>query len=398
MLLLRVFQGMARRTAWIMAGTSAARRRRTRVRRGIRRGRRLTAGGMGPVLAVAQFTIPVALVAAVAVVGVARAAPAKAAGPAVLVLLQNGETTAPETTILTAAGDTVTQATPATWEGMSASAFKAYAALVIGDPSSGGTCSSLTPTTGTTGSDALGTNWQSAVSGNVAMIGTAPAAAGTSAAHTLVTDAAGYAAAAYSSGSQTGTGLYVSLNCEYTTTSSPTAVPLLGGVEGIGTAGGLAVRGSLACSDAGTVNTWEQHAAGTFGGFTSSKLATGSWPPPACPAEEGFTAWPAMFTPLAYDSAPDTRQDLHRLRRDRRGTLRPARRPRHRQHAGAGPLNVAVRCRSARPRAGPRTRPHPACRRPARGIRWTPRTATSPSPHRCVDPGVRAGAGFHPQL
>jgi RHS repeat-associated protein len=297
MMLLRVFQEMAGAADRLMSWALTPRR--------LRRGRRLVAAGSGPVLAVAQFAFPVAVVAGVAVAGVVRAAPARASAPSVLVLLQNGESTAPETTVLTAAGYSVTQATPATWQGMSVSAFKAYAALVIGDPSSGGTCSSLTPTTGTTGGDALGTTWQSAVSGNVAVLGTAPAAAGTSAADTLVTDAAGYAAAGYSSSAQTGTGLYVSLNCEDALTSSPVAVSFMGGVEGIGTAGGLNVQGSLSCTDAGTVNTWEQHQAGTFAGFASGKLSTGSWPSPACPVEEGFTSWPAMFTPLAYDSATD---------------------------------------------------------------------------------------------
>ena len=215
-------------------------------------------------------------------------------------LLQNGETTAPETTVLQNAGYSVTQATPSTWSGMSTSAFKGYAALVIGDPSSGGSCSSLTQTTGT-----LGTAWQAAVTGNLAVLGTAPAAAGTSAAKTLITDSVNYTAAGYSSSSSTGTGLYVSLNCEYSTASAGTSVPLLNGVEGIGTAGGLTVQGSLSCSDAGTVNTWEADAAGTFGGFTSSQLSTGSWPSPACPVEEAFDKWPAEFTAVGYDAASD---------------------------------------------------------------------------------------------
>jgi RHS repeat-associated protein len=274
-------------------------------RRAGRRARRVVAVAVAPVMAASGLT-PVAAAAAAGVAlgtvaAVSSAAPAKASttGP-VLVLLQNGETTAPETTVLQNAGYTVTQATPSTWSGMSTAAFEAYAALVIGDPSSGGSCSSLTQTTST-----LGTAWQGAVSGNLAVLGTAPAAAGTSAAHTLITDAVNYAAAGYSSSSSTGTGLYVSLNCEYSTASAGTAVPLLNGVEGIGTAGGLTVQGSLSCSDAGTVNTWEATAAGTFGGFTSSQLSTTSWPSPACPVEEAFDKWPAEFTPVGYDAASD---------------------------------------------------------------------------------------------
>ncbi|HUD39916.1 MAG TPA: RHS repeat-associated core domain-containing protein [Streptosporangiaceae bacterium] len=269
---------------------------------------------LAPVLAagtsVAPIAAPVAVaagtVAAVAAISAkASKAQAQVTGP-VLVLLQNGETTAPETTVLRNAGYTVTQATPSTWVSMSTSAFEQYAALVIGDPSASGTCSTLTPTTGTSGSDAIGTNWQAAVSGNVAVIGTAPALPGTSGANTLIADAVNYAAAGYSS--STGTGLYVSLNCEYSTASAGTSVPFLSGVENIGTDGGLTVQGGLSCSDSGTLNTWEAISAGTFGGFTSASLASGSsgsWPSPACPVKEAFNTWPTIFTPAGYDSASD---------------------------------------------------------------------------------------------
>ena len=237
-----------------------ARCRATLARRAGRRARRLVALVLAPVTAVGLVPAGAAVVAGAGIAAVAAvAAPApkaKAATASALVLLQNGESTAPETTVLQNAGYQVTQVTPATWQGMSTSAFQAYAVLVIGDPSSGGTCSTLTPTTGTSGSDALGTNWQAAVTGNIAVLGTAPAAAGTSAANTLISDAAGYAATGYSSSNSTGTGLYVSLNCEYSTAAAGTSVPLLNGVEGIGTVGGLTVQGGLSCSDAGTVNTW----------------------------------------------------------------------------------------------------------------------------------------------
>jgi len=306
-----LLRGFLVKAAQITAPTRGRDAARTRAR-AWRRGRRLIAAGLGPVLAAGAGVMPVAVpavaaasVAAGAVAAsVAAAPPAKAVtGPSVLVLLQNGETTAPETTVLQNAGYSVTQVTPSTWQGMSASQFDGYAALVIGDPSSGGTCSSLTPTTGT-----LGTAWQGAVNGNLAVLGTAPALPGTTAANTLITDAVGYAAAGFSSANSgtptSGTGLYESLNCEYSTASAGTAVPLLNGVESIGLAGGLTVQGSLACTDPGTVNTWEAAKAGTFGGFTSSSLATGSWSP-GCPVQEGFDSWPAMFTPVAYDAAAD---------------------------------------------------------------------------------------------
>jgi RHS repeat-associated protein len=286
-------------------------RARARTRRAWRRARRLVAAGLGPVLAAGTAVLPVAVPAAVAAgaaaAAVATAGPARAqTGQPVLVLVQNGESAAPEATLLQDAGYSVTQVTPSTWQGMSASQFEGYAALVIGDPSAGGTCSSLIPTTGTSGSDALGTAWQGAVNGNLAVLGTAPALPGTAAANSLITDAVGYAAAGFNtadSGTATsGTGLYVSLNCEYSAAAAGTAVPLLDGVETIGT--GLTVQGGLSCTDPGTVNTWEAAAAGTFGGFTSSSLAASDWTP-GCPVQEAFSAWPAMFTPVAYDSAAD---------------------------------------------------------------------------------------------
>jgi RHS repeat-associated protein len=272
---------------------------------------------LGPVLAASGAMLPAAPAVAVAAgvtaaataASVATAAPAHAqSGEQVLVLVQNGETNAPEAALLQAAGYSVTEATPSVWAGMSTAAFEGYAALVIGDPSSAGLCSSLLPTTGTSGSDALGSAWQAAVNGNVAVLGTAPVLPGTSASDSLITDSVEYAAAGWNSansGSNTSdTGLYVSLNCEYATATAGTDVSLLDGVEGIGTDGGLTVQGNLACGDPGTVNTWEVAKAGTYSGFTSSDLATSAWGT-ACPVQEAFGSWPAMFNPVAYDAASD---------------------------------------------------------------------------------------------
>jgi RHS repeat-associated protein len=133
----------------------------------------------------------------------------------------------------------------------------------------------------------------------VAVAGTAPATAGTTAANALVTDAVAYA------GSGSGTGLYMSLNCEFATAAANTRVSLLDGVAGIGAAGGLTVQGGLACTDPGSVNKWQAAAARTFDGFTGDSLGTSSWPSPGCPVQEAFDSWPAMFTPVAYDAAAD---------------------------------------------------------------------------------------------
>jgi hypothetical protein len=142
-------------------------------------------------------------------------------------------------------------------------------------------------------SDALSTAavWGAAVTGNVAVIGTAPAFAGT-AGTPLIKDAIGYALAG------SGTGLYVSLNCEYSSAAAGTAVPLLAGVDG----GGFTVTGQgSACPDSGTVNTQEADAVAQFNGLASSALA--SWVSPACSVTETLNSWPAQFSGLAYDAA-----------------------------------------------------------------------------------------------
>jgi len=291
------------------------------LRRAVGRARRAVALVISPVLGVlaalpaVAVTAGIATVAATAAVAAGPIVPANAAaGTPVLVLLQNGEATAPEATALQNAGYSVTQDTPAQWLALTAAQFKAYAAVVIGDPSSG-SCSTLTPTTATSGTDAIGTTWQSAVSGNLAIIGTAPALPASAAATTLITSSVAYAAARWSSSSDTGTGLYLSLNCEYSTAAANTAVPLLDGVEGISSSNGLTAQGSLSCSDNGTINGWGATDAATFSGYTSASLAAGgsTWPSPSCPVEEAFDSWPGKtttwssgtFTPLAYDGASD---------------------------------------------------------------------------------------------
>ncbi len=127
------------------------------------------------------------------------------------------------------------------------------------------------------------------MTGNVAVIGTAPALGGGT---VLIQDAIAYAA------SGSGTGLYVSLNCEYSSASAGTAVPLLADVDG----GGFTVTGQQSgCpSAAGTVNTWQALADTQFNGLVSANL--GPWSAPACSMEETFNAWPAGLAGVAYDA------------------------------------------------------------------------------------------------
>ena len=83
-------------------------------------------------------------------------------------MLVNGESSAPETALLQAAGDTVTPITPATLSSMTESTFHSYAAVVIGDSSTSSSCSATAPAT-----SSLGSQWEGWVNGNVAVLGTA---------------------------------------------------------------------------------------------------------------------------------------------------------------------------------------------------------------------------------
>jgi hypothetical protein len=200
----------------------------------------------------------------------------------------NGGTSSMEYQQATALGLTATVATPSTWDAMTESQFASYSALMIGDPSSAGSCAVSVP------SDALSTasTWGPAVTGDVAVLGTAPVLGGGT---RLIKDAIAYAA---SSGSGT-TGLYVSLNCEYSSASAGTSVPLLADVDG----GGFTVtgQGSSCPSNAGTVNAWQALADAPFNGLTSATV--GPWSSPACLVQETFNSWPAGLAGLAYDTA-----------------------------------------------------------------------------------------------
>jgi RHS repeat-associated protein len=280
--------------------------RRPRLRRAARTARRVLAAGLGPVVAAGMSLVPAAAVTgavagAAAVASVAHAPAAKAAtSGSVLILASsvNGGSSSAEAEAATADGYTPVMETASAWDAMTsvtafAAAFAGYKAVIIGDPSAT-TCSS------TPDSDALGNkaDWGPAISGNVAVLGTAPALAG-SAGTALMQAAIAYAASASS-----GTGLYISLNCDYAGTSFSGDASLLDGLSGGGfTATGHLTGAGPACTDSGTVNTWEAQDAAGFAGFTSASLAASSWGSTACPVQESFSSWPANFTPVAYDTA-----------------------------------------------------------------------------------------------
>jgi RHS repeat-associated protein len=242
---------------------------------------------------VASVLVPVAVAAAgavaataVSIVSTRTPAQASISGSALILSTSvNGGSSSAEAQAASALGLSVTVATPSAWDSMTQSQFAAYTVIIIGDPSSSTTCSTSAP------SDALSTaqTWGPAVSGNVVVLGTAPALGG---ATTLISDGIAYAA----SGGSGKAGLYVSLNCEDSSAAANTNVPLLAGVDG----GEFSVtgQGSNCPSDAGTVNTWEALSLTQFNGLKSAKL--GPWASPACSVEETLNSWPTGLGGLGY--------------------------------------------------------------------------------------------------
>ncbi len=217
----------------------------------------------------------------------AFAPPARAQSGTVLILSTsvNGGTSSPEAEAATADGYSVTVDTPSTWDSLTEANFASYSAIVIGDPSNG-SCATGVP------SDALSTagTWGPAITGDVAVVGTAPEYAGASGT-TLIDDGIAYAV------SGSGTGIYISLNCEYSSASANTAVPLLAHVDG----GGFTVQGqSTTCPNSGTVNTLVAVANNQLAKLQASSL--GPWASPACSVEESFDAWPSALSGLGFDA------------------------------------------------------------------------------------------------
>jgi RHS repeat-associated protein len=234
------------------------------------------------------------------------AVPARAATPPQVLILGssvNGGTSSAEYQAAVAAGYSPTVISDSTWESEPKSYFTGFSAIIIGDPSSGGTCAATVPTALAYVSSGQATAvWTQAVTGNVTVLGTAPALAGRYGTP-LMTDGIRYAA------SGTGTGLYVSLNCEGSSASSGADLGAgwLDDVNGTGVVGAGVLGGATiiagqgwSCGDSGTINPQAAANPG-YGALTASSLT--GWASSACPVQETFGAWPSWLTPVAYDTS-----------------------------------------------------------------------------------------------
>jgi Domain of unknown function (DUF6531)/NHL repeat len=249
--------------------------------------------------AVPPAAAAVAGAAAVTAASVAVAAtPAKAATSCGNVLVfpnsVNGGSSSAEASEAASLGCTVTMFSSSAVSGMTQAQMETYfggfQAIIIGDPSTSA-CSSTVPAD----ASSYAADWGPAVSGNVAVLGTAPVLGGGT---RLLDDAISYAIA----GGSGETGLYVSLNCENSASAAGTNVPLLAYVDdgGVQDNGNFTVtgQGGNCPSAAGTANTWQALALTQFNGLTSANL--GPWSSPACSVEETLNAWPSQLAGLAY--------------------------------------------------------------------------------------------------
>lgn len=163
--------------------------------------------------------------------------------------------------------------TDAQWAAMTAAQFAAYRAIILGDPTCGGT-----PPAVATANAAV---WNGTVNGNVIVIGTDPNfhalySAGSGGA-VMIDKGVGYAV------DQAGkTGAYVDLSCYYGSSPKNTPVPMLAGI------GVFTVESALCFNDAHIVAT---HPA--LVGLTDANLS--NW---SCSVHEVFDSFPADFTVL----------------------------------------------------------------------------------------------------
>ncbi len=241
------------------------------------------------------------LLTASLVVGLLVSIPAIAASPAaaspsggVLILATsvNGGMSSLEALAAAADGYAVTIESASAWESLTTPQFENYNAIVLGDPSTASSCASSPSTSLSAATGSYQTTWSSAVSGNVLVAGAAPAFAAEGNSNVPGANAFLEAAIKYAAEGNT-TGLYVSLDCYYSTASSGTAVSFLSDIDG----GGFAVQGDGggSCSNSGTLNVPVLDYAGIQ---DLDNLDLASWP---CAVQESFTSYPSATAPLAID-------------------------------------------------------------------------------------------------
>lgn len=169
-----------------------------------------------------------------------------------------------------AAGFTVVPATDAQWAARSTADFATFRALIIGDPSCGGT-----PPAAAEGNAAT---WSAAINGPKLIIGTDERFHFGSGGSTLITSGVAFV----TSGGPTQTGVYISLSCYYDSAPTTTPVPLLAGFGSFtvsGTGGGcfndshvVASSPALAGSTDTTLSNWSCSVHEVFRAFPSASL------------------------------------------------------------------------------------------------------------------------------
>jgi hypothetical protein len=218
--------------------------------------------------------LAVSALAALSMAVAGSALPAAAADTEVLILgtTVTGGTSSIEASEVAAKGLTPVVVDDATWKAMGPGQFASYRAIILGDPTCGGT-----PPVAAAANAAT---WGGAISGNIVIAGTDPVFHQSQGGETLTRRAVDVAV------SQPGkTGLYVALSCYYESSPVDTAVPLLDGLRP-----GAFKVGSASCyNDSHIVAT---HPA--LAGLTDSTLS--NW---SCSVHEIFTAWPGDFSVLA---------------------------------------------------------------------------------------------------
>jgi hypothetical protein len=159
-----------------------------------------------------------------------------------------------------------------TWAGMTTAQFASYRAIVLGDPTCGGTAPAAAAANAST--------WGAAVSGNVVIVGTDAVFHASQGGEALTRRGVDFAI-----DQPEKTGAYVTLSCYYHDTAAKTPVPMLDAFR----PDGFTVTGVGCYNDAHVVAT---HPA--LEGLTDAELS--NW---SCSVHEAFDTWPADFTVLA---------------------------------------------------------------------------------------------------